>query len=181
MFIPKRIGYRAFQIGFRAALPILPYHDPEAVSFCSVIGGILAKEKTNSALVVTDAGIVKSGLVDPLEAVLQQNGVDYVIYDKTQPNPTVKNVEDALILYRLSKCDTIIAIGGGSAMDCAKAIGAVAYPQKSQAQMGSILRVFRKIPTLIAIPTTAGTGRETTLAAIITDGDTRHKYALRIF
>lgn len=182
MFLLKKIYCRAFQMGFRAALPILPYREPEVIPSCSQLGGIFAKEKTKSALVVTDAGIVKSGLVAPLEAVLRQNGVGYAVYDKTQPNPTVKNVEEALALYRSSKCDTLIAVGGGSAMDCAKAVGARAvYPKKPLHKMGGILRVLRRLPTLIAIPTTAGTGSETTLAAVISDSDTHHKYALMSF
>lgn len=182
MFILKKIGCRVFQIAFRIALPILPYREPEVVSSCAALDGILKKENKRSVLVVTDAGIVKSGLVAPLEAVLQQSKVGYAIYDNTQPNPTVKNVEEALALYRQNGCDALIAIGGGSAMDCAKAVGArAAYPKKTLAQMGGILRVLRRIPVLIAIPTTAGTGSETTLAAVITDSDSYHKYALMSF
>ena len=182
MFILKKIGCRAFQIAFRAALPVLPYREPEAVSSCSALSEVFAKEKTGSVLVVTDAGIVKSGLTAPLEAVLTQNKVKYTVYDKVQPNPTVKNVEDALAAYHQNNCDTLIAIGGGSAMDCAKAVGArVAYPKKPLNKLGGALRVLRKLPTLIAIPTTAGTGSETTVAALITDSDTQHKYALMSF
>lgn len=163
-------------------MPILPYREPKVVSSCSALSDVFVKEKAKSVLVITDAGIVKNNLVAPLEAVLQQNKVKYAIYDKTQPNPTVKNVEDALVLYRQNKCDTLIAIGGGSAMDCAKAVGArVVYPQKPLNKMGGILRVLRKLPTIIAIPTTAGTGSETRLAAVITDSDTHHKYALMSF
>ena len=182
MFILQRIGCRAVQIAFRVALPILPYREPKVVSSCSELGNVFAREKTGSALVVTDAGIVKNGLIAPLEAVLKQNKVKYTVFDQTQPNPTVKNVEDALVLYHKNNCDTLIAIGGGSAMDCAKAVGArVAYPKKPLNKLGGALRVFRRLPTLIAIPTTAGTGSETTVAALITDSDTRHKYALMSF
>lgn len=182
MFILKKIWCRVFQISFRAALPILPYREPEIISSCSELSGVFSKENTKSVLVVTDAGIVKSGLLAPLEAVLRQNKVGYNVYDKTQPNPTVKNVEDALRLYHQESCDALIAIGGGSAMDCAKAVGARAvYPKKPLNKMGGILRVLRRLPVLIAIPTTAGTGSETTLAAVITDSDTHHKYAMMSF
>ena len=98
MFILKIIGCRAFQIAFRVALPVLPYREPKVVSSCFELGDVFAKEKTSSALVVTDAGIVKNGLTAPLEAVLKQNKVKYTVYDQTQPNPTVNNVEDALVL-----------------------------------------------------------------------------------
>lgn len=182
MFILKKLGCRAFQVAFRAALPILPYREPRLVSSCGELGDVFAKEKVRAALVVTDAGIVKNGLVAPLEAVLKSSKIPYVIYDRTRPNPTVDNVEEALALYRDHHCDTLIAIGGGSAMDCAKAVGArVAYPQRPLNRMGGVLRVLRRLPTLIAIPTTAGTGSETTLAAVITDSRTHHKYALMSF
>ena len=182
MNVASKIFCRTFQIAFRAALPILPYREPKIVPSCSELGNVFKKENSTSVLVVTDAGIVKNGLTNSLENVLKKNKIRYTVYDKTQPNPTVDNVEDALTLYNKNKCDTLIAIGGGSAMDCAKAVGArVAYPKKTVGQMGGILRVIRRLPTLIAIPTTAGTGSETTLAAVITDSKTHHKYALMSF
>ena len=182
MNIASKLFCRTFQIAFRAALPILPYREPKIVPSCSELGDVFKKENSTSVLVVTDAGIVKNGLTNSLENVLKKNKIRYTVYDKTQPNPTVDNVEDALTLYNKNKCDTLIAIGGGSAMDCAKAVGArVAYPKKTVGKMGGILRVLRRLPTLIAIPTTAGTGSETTLAAVITDSKTHHKYALMSF
>ena len=113
MFILKKIGCRIFQIGFRAALPILPYREPKVVSSCEALGEVFAKEGTRGVLIVTDAGIVQNGLVAPLERVLKQNGIPYTVYGETQPNPTVKNVEAALSLYLQNNCDTLIAIGGG--------------------------------------------------------------------
>ena len=182
MFILKKIGCRAFQLAFRAVLPILPYREPRVISSCAELDGVFKEENTKSVLVVTDAGIVKNGLLSPLEDTLKKSGVHYCVYDRTQPNPTVENVEDALQIYHEHECDTLIAIGGGSSMDCAKAIGARAvYPKKSLESMGGILRVLRRLPTLIAIPTTAGTGSETTLAAVITDSEKHRKYALMSF
>ena len=85
-------------------------------------------------------------------------------------------------MYKENECNALIAFGGGSVMDCAKAVGAkVARPNKSLKQMKGVLKVGKKIPTLIAVPTTAGTGSETTLAAVITDSETRHKYAINDF
>lgn len=171
-----------FQWGFRVALPLLPYREPEIVPSCPELGDVFAKEKSQAALVVTDAGILKSGIVSKLEDTLKQTGLPYVIYHGTQPNPTVDNVEEALAMYHKHNCDTLIAIGGGSAMDCAKAVGArVAYPKRSLASLGGKLKVWRKLPTLIAIPTTAGTGSETTLATLITDSETHQKYAIMSF
>lgn len=180
MFLLKSVYCRLFQAAFRMALPILPYREPVIIGSCSGLGKVL--EKARSVLIVTDKGIVRNGLVEPVETALRTNGISYMIYDDTQPNPTVKNVEEALRVYYNNNCNIIIAIGGGSAMDCAKAVGArVAYPKRTVNQLGGKLKVWRKLPTLIAIPTTAGTGSETTLAAMITDSDTHRKYAIMSF
>ena len=182
MNIASKIYCRIFQAGFRAALPVLPYREPKVVSSCSMLGEIFKKEKSTSVLIVTDAGIVKNGLLSPVEEIIEKSGIPYTLYDKTSPNPTIDNVEDALSLYKQNKCDTLIAIGGGSAIDCAKALGArVAYPKRTLRQLGGKLKVWRKLPTLIAIPTTAGTGSEVTVAALVTEPDTHKKYAIMSF
>lgn len=182
MFFVKSMICRGVQTALRMAMPFLPYREPEIISSCEGLGRVLKKEKARSVLIVTDRGILTSGLVTPLETVLTENEVAYTIFSETQPNPTVENVEAALAQYHRNNCDCLIAIGGGSSMDCAKAVGArVAYPNKVVGQMKGILRILRKIPTLIAIPTTAGTGSEVTLAAIITDSAKHHKYALMSF
>ncbi len=182
MFILKKIGCRIFQTAFRAVLPILPYREPQIVSSCAGLEEVFQKEQVKSVLIVTDRGIVENHLTNPLLSVLEKCTVRYTVYDHTQPNPTVSNVEEALGLYHTHACDAVIAIGGGSSMDCAKAVGArVVYPKKSLNKMGGILRILRRLPTLIAIPTTAGTGSEVTLAAVITDSDSKHKYAIMSF
>lgn len=182
MFILKAIFCRIFQGGFRMALPVLPYREPKIISSCSELGKVLSGEKISSVLIVTDKGIVTNGLVEPVKKALESSGISYIVYDDTQPNPTVFNVESALKVYHKNNCNSIIAIGGGSAMDCAKAVGArVVYPKRTVNQLGGKLKVWRKLPTLIAIPTTAGTGSETTLAAMITDSQTQYKYALMSF
>ena len=182
MFFLKKVWCRTYQIVLHAALPLLPYREPEIVTSCAALDTVFAKEKSHSVLVVTDAGIVKNGITQPLLETLRRCGLRYVVYDKTQTNPTVDNVEEALTLYRGNGCDTLVAIGGGSSMDCAKAVGARAvYAKKPLQKMRGILRVRRKLPTLIAIPTTAGTGSEVTLASIITDSQAKHKYAIMSF
>ena len=182
MFFLKTAFCRTFQTAFRLALPLLPYREPEIIPSITGLDSVLKKENRHSALIVTDKGIVRNGLVTPLEDALKASGVACTIYDKTQPNPTVHNVEEALALYHAQHCDSLIAIGGGSAMDCAKAVGArVAHPRKSLRKMKGILRVWKHLPTLIAIPTTAGTGSEVTLASVITDSERQDKYALMSF
>lgn len=182
MFFLKAAYCRIFQTVMRIALPLLPYREPKIVHSCSDLSKVFSDENVRSVLIVTDKGIVANGLTAPLTKVLGENNVNYTIYDGTMPNPTVDNVEEALVLFNENHCDTLIAIGGGSSMDCAKALGArVAYPKKSLGRMKGILRVLRRLPNLIAIPTTAGTGSEVTLAAIVTDPKKHHKYALMSF
>ncbi len=182
MNIFAKIYCRVFQAVFRMALPVLPYREPRIIPSCSKLDNVFKKENVSGVLLVTDKGISANGLTEPVEQILQKKKIPYVIYDETKPNPTVQNVEDALSVYQQNACNCLIAIGGGSTMDCAKAVGArVAYPKRTVNQLGGKLKVWRKLPTLIAIPTTAGTGSETTLAAMITDTTTHHKYAIMSF
>ena len=182
MFFLKSAFCRTFQTAFRIALPFLPYREPEIIKSCSELEYVFRKEKIKSPLIVTDSGITRNSLTKTLEDILKKCGIAYIIYDKTQPNPTVHNVEETLKIYLQNNCDSLIAIGGGSSMDCAKALGArLVYPKRSLGQLKGILRVMRTLPPLIAIPTTAGTGSEVTLAAIITDSEKHHKYALMSF
>ena len=182
MFFLKSLYCRIFQGGFRIALPFLPYREPKILSSCAELGKLLKNENKRSVLIVTDKGIVNNGLVAPLEKAMTENGVSYTVFDKTQPNPTVSNVEEAFSVYKEKKCDCLVAIGGGSSMDCAKAVGArAAYPKRAVGKMKGVMRILRKLPTLIAIPTTAGTGSEVTPVSIITDSEKNHKYALMSF
>ena len=178
----RKMYCRTFQTVFKIALPFLPYRTPKIVGSVKTLPEILKKRKCENVLIITDAGIRKLGLTQRLEKVLAKNEIPYTIYDRTVANPTTENVAEAVELYRANNCRAIIGFGGGSSMDCAKATGArIAKPHQSLAKMKGILKVHKRLPLLIAIPTTAGTGSETTLAAVITDAQTRYKYAINDF
>lgn len=178
----KAIYCRTVQAVLRAALPVLPYREPQVFHSCGELSTVFQKENIRRVLIVTDAGIVRSGIAAQLEAVLDEDDISYAVYDQTRPNPAVVNVEQALSLYRRYRCQALIAIGGGSSMDCAKAVGArLARPGTPLGKLKGTLRILRPLPTLIAIPTTAGTGSETTLAAVITDTQAQHKYVMNDF
>lgn len=178
----RKMYCRTFQTVFKIALPFLPYRKPKIVGSVKALPEILKKRKCENVLIITDAGIRKLGLTQRLEKVLAKNEIPYTIYDRTVANPTTENVAEAVELYRANNCRAIIGFGGGSSMDCAKATGArIAKPHQSLAKMKGILKVHKRLPLLIAIPTTAGTGSETTLAAVITDAQTRYKYAINDF
>lgn len=182
MNIFKKLYCRTFQVIFRIAIPLLPYREPKLLKDNDELIALLQEKQIKSVLLVTDKGIRGLGLTETLENQIKSNDIKLAVYDDTVANPTTKNVAEALDMYKSNDCEAIIAFGGGSAMDCAKATGArVARPKKSLSKMKGILKVNKKLPLLIAIPTTAGTGSETTLAAVITDSETRHKYAINDF
>lgn len=177
-----KIGCRVIQVGFHLALPILPYREPQILKSTTDIAEVLNQKNMTSVLIVTDEGIRKSGCISSLEQSLQSNNIKFAIYDKTCPNPTVHNVEEAKQLYLENNCQALIGFGGGSSIDCAKGVGAlIAYPNKTVNQLRGLLRVWRKIPLFFAIPTTAGTGSEVTLTAVITDSEKKHKYTMNSF
>lgn len=122
-------------------------------------------------LLVTDPGCVRAGLLEQAAAPLKAAHVDYVVFDRVAPNPGIALVDEGATCYAGEGCDGLIGLGGGSAMDTAKAIGVVAT------NGGSILDyewadpqpIQRRIPPTICVPTTAGTGSEVTLWSVITD------------
>ena len=176
-----KAGCRVFQTGMYAALPVLPYRKPHVLHHVEDVPQELRELGCASVLLVTDASVHALGITTPLEKALEEQGIACAVYE-TIANPTTDVVEGAVNLYKERGCSALIGFGGGSSMDTAKAVGArVANPRKSYAQMGGILRVRRRIPPLFAIPTTAGTGSETTVAAVVIDADTRRKYAIMDF
>ena len=182
MFWAKKIYCRCYQQIFHIAIPFLPYRKPKILQGIAELPALLHKKKITSLLLVTDASIRSFGLTAPLEKLLADEGIECTVYDKTVANPTTVNVAEALELYKENNCEALIGFGGGSSIDCAKAAGArIARPGKELSDMEGILKVGHKLPLLIAIPTTAGTGSETTLAAVITDAETRHKYPINDF
>jgi len=178
----KKIYCRTFQAAFRLAMPFMPYREPEILNSVAEIEPLLKKQRVTSVLLVTDTMLRKFGATAKLEALLADANIKCVVYDETCPNPTVNNVEAARELYVTEHCEALIAFGGGSSMDCAKAVGArIAYPNKTVNQMKGLLKVLRKLPTLIAVPTTAGTGSEVTITSVITNSEIKHKYTMNSF
>lgn len=183
MNIFRKIYCRTYQSVLKLSIPFLPYREPEIIEDNTKgIPSVLKKNKCIHPLIVTDAGIRRNGISDLLERVLVNATIEYSIYDRVVANPTTDSIEEAYSLYKDEHCDCLIGIGGGSSMDSAKAVGIrVAKPSKELSSMRGILKVHKNLPLIIAIPTTAGTGSETTLAAVIVDSRTRHKYAINDF
>ena len=182
MNIFKKMYCRTFQTIFKWAIPILPYSQPKILQNMQELASMLNEKNIKKVLVVTDKGISSLGLTKDMEESLANQNIEVCIYDDTVANPTSDNVEDARVMYIEQGCEALIGFGGGSAIDCAKAVGArIARPKKTLTKMKGLLKVGRKLPLLIAVPTTAGTGSETTLASVIVDAQTRHKYTINDF
>ncbi|MDR1374537.1 MAG: iron-containing alcohol dehydrogenase, partial [Treponema sp.] len=173
---------RIFQFVFNYGARILPWRKAVPVEGAGSIGkipGLLTEEGVRKPLVVTDPGLVKAGIAGRVTDTLVRAGIAFVQYSEVESNPSVNTVNAIQKLYLAEGCDGLIAVGGGSAIDAAKAAGArVRFPGRTVNQLGGLLRVWKKLPPLIAVPTTAGTGSETTIAALITDTKTHHKYAI---
>lgn len=177
-----RIYCRIIQQLYRIVSYLLPWRKPDLISGNNSViqlADYFEKKEWKKPLIVTGPHIYASGMLKPLEESFQKKGISYEIYSSTVSNPTILNVEEALSLYWVKKCDGILVFGGGSPMDCGKAVAArIARPGKSISKLRGIMKVRRKIPYLVAIPTTAGTGSETTIAAVISDPEKKEKYAI---
>lgn len=178
----KHVYYRLYQGVFRVAVNFLDWTPPKIISGPGSVKKLpqVIKEKgLSKMMIVTDKGLTGLNLLDGLYEGLKADGIDYVVYDKTQPNPSIDNIEEVRKLYLDNGCQGFIAFGGGSPMDCAKAAAArVVCPNKTVQKMRGQLKIRKKLPPFFAVPTTAGTGSETTLAAVVTDTKTHEKYAL---
>ena len=172
---------RVFQFIFNLAARVLPWRKAvpvEGPGSIEKIPEILRELKVTKPLLVTGGTSVKKLSVRVTE-ILAKAGIPYSVFSAVEANPSVNTVDSIQRLYFEEACDGFIAMGGGSPMDAAKAAAArAARPEKSVNRLGGLLKVMKKIPPFIAIPTTAGTGSETTIAALITDTETHHKYAI---
>ena len=177
-----QLYYRAYQQTMKLGTRIIKFRIPEIIEGenCLLqLPDILLEKGHDRLLIVTDAGIKKVGLMNPLLHLFEEKGIAYRIFDQTVPNPTIDNIEDALKLYHSIGAKAIIAFGGGSPMDCAKGVAArVVRPNKKIPQMKGLFKILKEIPPFYAIPTTAGTGSEATVAAVISNSETKEKYAI---
>ncbi len=143
------------------------------------LGAFLKDKNINDVLVVTGAGMVKRGQVQPMLDGFDAAGIRYTLQTYTTTDPTSDDVEAGYKAFKENGCKSIVALGGGSRIDCAKGIAAkAAHPRKAVTQMQGLLKVHKPIVPFVAIPTTAGAGSETTVAAVITDSATHRKASI---
>lgn len=182
MNIFSKFYCRVYQMIFRFFLPLLPYREPKILKDNKDLVKTFQDKSLTNIMLVTDKNVRSCGLTKDLEEILALNKFNVVVYDDVVINPTTDNVYEAARIYKLNSCQGLIALGGGSVIDCAKAIGAcVVCPNKSLVDMRGLFKVSHKLPPLVAIPTTAGTGSEVTVTAVITDSVTNNKYLINDF
>ena len=173
---------RTFQAVLKVGNYFMGYRMPtylEGPGKIRELGAFLKEKNINDVLVVTGTGMVRRGQVQPLLDGFESAGIRYTLQTFDHPDPSSDDVELGFKTYQENGCKALVALGGGSRIDCAKGIAAKAvHPKKKVSQLQGLLKVHWPIPPFVAIPTTAGAGSETTVAAVITDSATHRKAAI---
>ncbi|WP_127551579.1 iron-containing alcohol dehydrogenase [Paenibacillus amylolyticus] len=141
-------------------------------------GQMIEQMGIRKALVVSDRQLITSGVAEQVLSILRKSGLDYVVYDEVQPNPTCQNVHDGLQVFQDHGCDAIISIGGGSPQDAAKGIGIVATNGGHIREYEGFHQSKHKSVPLVAVNTTAGTSSEVTINYVITDEERKVKMVM---
>ncbi|MGI9288860.1 MAG: iron-containing alcohol dehydrogenase [Pseudomonadales bacterium] len=179
MIVVQRFFYRAKSTLLKLALALVPRSKPMLLlgpdssrRLCQTI----AQSGFRKVLIVTDKPLIELGLIEPLYAELRESGVDAVIFDGVEPDPSDIIVTAGTTLARQAVCDAVLAVGGGSSIDAAKIISVSANSDTDP--LRKQLPIMRSGLALFAVPTTAGTGSEVTVGAVITDSSTHTKRGL---
>lgn len=181
MLFPLKVQlYKGVAKAFKLAGAVVPFPKPtlftgtdSSLELCDAIGQVGIKK----LMIATDDVLVSIGLLDKIKARLEELNIEYVIYDGIRPDPTFDQVKKGLEVLRDNNCEAILAVGGGSPIDASKAIAAGATNDKPLEKLAGMFKVFKAPLPLFAIPTTAGTGSEVTIASVVSDSKT-HKKAL---
>ena len=173
---------RTYHFVFLHLQRLIVFPSPEVIEgpgSINKIPDVLEGNKRKKILLVTTAGTLKRGTLDTFLKSLEDKNIQFVTFTDVPPNPTITSIDNGADLFIKNKCDAIVAVGGGSVMDCAKVIGARAVkPHQPVSHMKGIFKIHTKLPELYLVPTTAGTGSEVTVAAVVTDNETHYKYSI---
>ena len=173
--------YRTYTNGLKVAAYVLPFPKPTLFSGPGSLDELteaIADLNFKKLLLVTDEGLVKIGVARQVLESANAKGLKTVLFSEVKPDPTYDQVESGLTAYFESGCDAILALGGGSSIDCAKVIAARVTNRKSIKRMAGLFRVWRTPAPLFVIPTTSGTGSEVTIAAVVSEPSTHLKTPL---
>jgi alcohol dehydrogenase len=154
-----------------APRPLVLVGADSALKLCTTISQLGMKQ----VLIVTDGVLLSLGVIDPIEAEFKKLGIKTTVFSGVKPDPTFQVVHEGLALLKSSSCDSVLAIGGGSAIDAAKVMALSMSNNKSPEELVGILKGRKPSLPLFVIPTTAGTGSEVTIGAVISDDKTHQK------
>ncbi|WP_404343626.1 iron-containing alcohol dehydrogenase [Pseudoalteromonas mariniglutinosa] len=175
--------YRIYHFILKTLVSLIGIPDPILYQGKEGLETWLSTQKPNTKLlVVTDKTLAELAIPDVILEHMRSAQIQWYLYIDVAVNPTIENVENGVVCYQQQQCQGIVAIGGGSVMDCAKLIAArVTRPNKSLPQLKGLFKIIKSLPPVCAIPTTAGTGSETTVAAVVNDPQKKAKYAVTDF
>ena len=142
------------------------------------VAELLTQHEKKRVFVVTDKMLKTLGLIEPLLTSLDAHHIDVILFDEVTPDPTTDLIGKGVDLYTTNQCEAVVAFGGGSVIDCTKAIAASVIKQKPIMKLAGLFRVRTKLPYFIAVPTTAGTGSEATVVAVVTDPVNKQKFTV---
>ncbi|MFL0906451.1 iron-containing alcohol dehydrogenase [Vibrio parahaemolyticus] len=177
----KHCLYRSYTKGLKIAAYVLPLPRPTLFSGSGAVSELLEAISDlgfRRLLLVTDEGLVRIGMVGKVLELTQRLGLQVGVFSEVKPDPTYDQVEDGLRAYNASQSEAILALGGGSAIDCAKVIAARVSNKRSIKKLSGLFKVWRTPAPLFVIPTTSGTGSEVTIAAVVSDPNTHLKTPL---
>lgn len=178
MNIFKIVYIRTFQTVMKIGSSLLNFRIPKVYNSFKDIPSLLKEESKHTCLLVSDKNILDLGLLDELINLGSQFEIKFVLFTSVDPNPTFENINEGKKMYLDSNCDSIVAIGGGSVMDAAKVIGTLITNKKNIPQLKGLFKLRHRLPLLLAVPTTCGTGSEATLAAVIRNKTTKEKFPI---
>jgi Alcohol dehydrogenase, class IV len=177
----EKIRVRIFNYLLAFAEFFLKWREPRILSSYEEMCDAFTLREIDKVLLVSDANVYRFGLTKYVEDELNRNHIAYTLFLDVTPNPTFKNIYDGKDVYLKNNCKGIIAIGGGSVMDCAKVIGVLINNKGPIEKYKGLFKVKHNMPTMVAFPTTCGTGSETTVAAVVRNESTGQKFPIESF
>ncbi len=178
MFFIKTIFYRIYIKILKLVVHLIPMNMPVLFSGQGShiqLVRMIKQMGANKVILVTDQGLTQIGLYNAMVAELEKLGVSVFVYDQITPDPTDDQVNEGFRLVKEQQCDAVIGFGGGSSMDAAKLISVLPVVNKPLEKLTGILKITQRGLPLFLVPTTAGTGSEVTIAAVVTDKNTGQK------
>lgn len=174
----KLFFIRIYHYSLAFVMNFIHYKKPKKFDKYEEIANALSKKKVKKVLLVESKTINRNSLDKELKEALNNKKIQFEIFTDVKPNPTCQNVLEGKKVYKENNCDAIIAIGGGSVLDASKGIAISINTKKDLIKYKGLFKVHHKLPPLVAIPTTCGTGSETTFVSVLTDEKENVKFEI---